>query len=97
MAGECKRRTYDIFCMLGRIIFSNNKMVPACQNQQYQMIGECKKEEYDIFCMLGCIIFLSHCRMDAFLYNTASKGTSSLNSKERVMMHLDILLVDGRP
>jgi hypothetical protein len=56
-----------------------------------------QKGEYDIFCMLGCIVFSSHCRMDAFLYNTASKGTSSINSKERVVMYLDILLVNDRP
>jgi hypothetical protein len=52
----------DIFCMLGRIVLSNNKMVlycgmPACQSQQCRMIGECKKENLISFACLDVSYF----------------------------------------
>jgi hypothetical protein len=100
--GECKRRIrrYLLHAWTYRIFKQQNGIVPWNTGTLKPTISDdrrMQKGEYDIFCMLGRIVFSSHCRMDAFLYNTASIGTSSINSKERVVTHLDILLVDDRP
>jgi hypothetical protein len=66
----------NIFCKLGRIVFSNNKMVllvPWNTGTSKPTISDewrMQKGESDIFCMLGHIVFSSRGRMDAFLYNT---------------------------
>jgi hypothetical protein len=59
--GECKRES-NIFCKLGRIVLSNNKMVLyrgilARPSQQYRMSGECKKENPISFACLDVSYF----------------------------------------
>ena len=103
--GECKKENPISFACLDVLYFQTTKWyclyrgIPARRNQQYWTIRECKKENPISFACLDIQVsyFLLIVEwMHSYTILAASKGTSSLNSKERIVTHLDILLVNDR-